>query len=560
MSPLQHTLSPIDGVNPLHISKTIVLIGMMGAGKTTIGRRLAHVLNLPFVDADAEIERAAGCTIPEIFTKHGESFFRKGERRVIQRLIKGPPCILATGGGAWMDPQTRDLVRKYALSIWLRVPIDVLIKRVSGRHGRPLLAQGDLHETMTRLVAIRYPIYAEADIIIDCGEETVDQGVKHVHNAIADYQAPLKVNVTLSQHTYDVLIGPDLITRAGSFIAPRVRHKHVVIITNETVAALHLSKLQKSLEETGIRYDILKVPDGEESKSLACYSDTISRLLALGIERNTTILAFGGGVTGDLSGFIAATALRGIPFIQIPTTLLAQVDSSVGGKTGINSPSGKNLIGAFHQPVLVLADNSILSTLPRRQLVAGYAEILKAGVISSMELFEWCEKNGQAMLNGDPSTLAEGVRRACAYKAGVVATDEREQASQNGRALLNLGHTFGHALEAELGYDGRILHGEGVSIGLHLAMALSVQLGYAPASDLARLDSHLRELKMPTSFDWFKEPFSAKTLIAHMQKDKKIHNGKITFILLQGIGKAFTSRDVSIESVEKLLLNEGCLP
>ncbi|KXV35232.1 3-dehydroquinate synthase, partial [Gluconobacter japonicus] len=249
-----------------------------------------------------------------------------------------------------------------------------------------------------------------------------------------------------------------------------------------------------------------------------------------------------------------------IPFVQIPTTLLAQVDSSVGGKTGINSPSGKNLIGAFHQPIIVLADNSALATLPRRQRVAGYAEIVKSGLIADPDLFAWCEDNGGDVLSGDPAALAEAVRRACVFKAAVVAADEKEQAKQNGRALLNLGHTFGHAIEAELGYDGRILHGEAVSIGLHLAMALSVKLGHAPEEDLARLDSHLRSLEMPTSFDWFEESFSAQTLLDHMTRDKKMQNGRISFVLLHGIGKAFTSRDVPMESVRNLLINEGCQP
>ncbi|MBS1073527.1 3-dehydroquinate synthase [Gluconobacter sp. Dm-73] len=541
-------------------SRTVVLVGMMGAGKTTIGRRLAQICGLPFVDADVEIERAAGCSIPEIFARHGEAAFRDGERRVIQRLLDGPPCILATGGGAWMDAQTRRLVRRHAVSIWLRAPVHVLVKRVAGRPGRPLLAQGRPDEVLERLVGLRYPVYAEADIIIDCGDETVEQGVQRVREVLEEYRRPETVHVSLNHHSYDVLIGPDLISRAGALLAPHLPQKRVVVITDDIVAGLHLPRLLASFEETGIRADVISVSGGEESKSLACYGDVMNRLLSTGIERKTTIVALGGGVVGDLAGFVAATALRGLPFVQIPTTLLSQVDSSVGGKTGINAAAGKNLIGAFHQPVAVLADTSALATLPRRQRIAGYAEIVKSGLIADPDLFAWCENYGQNVLEGDPAALAEAVRRACAFKAAVVAADEKEQASVGGRALLNLGHTFGHALEAELEYDGRLLHGEAVSIGIHLAMALSVELGYAPVEDLHRLDRHLRSLGMPVSFDWFRDSFSAEILLHHMTRDKKMQDGKVAFVLLRGIGKAFSTREIPAETVRNLLVSEGCRP
>ncbi|WP_408903706.1 3-dehydroquinate synthase [Neokomagataea anthophila] len=540
--------------------RTIVLIGMMGVGKTTIGRRLAQLLGRRFVDADAEIERAAGCSITEIFERHGEAFFRNGERRVITRLLDGAPCVLATGGGAWMNKETRSRIRQRGLSVWLRAPIPVLLKRVHGRHGRPLLATGNPHEILSNLAEQRHPVYAEADLIVDCGDETVEQGVEKLHVALTTWQPPEKVHVALQNHAYDVLIGKDLIERAGRWLAPLLPQKRAVIITDEHVATLHLSRLEAALAETEIRFDTLHVPQGEGSKSLSHYSDLITRVLALGIERHTTIIAFGGGVVGDLAGFIAATALRGLPFVQIPTTLLSQVDSSVGGKTGINSPSGKNLIGAFHQPISVLADSSVLATLPRRERVAGYAEILKAGLISDPELFAWCETHGARVLDGDPQIVAEAVKRACAFKAKVVAHDEREVAAQNGRALLNLGHTFGHAIEAEMGYNGRLLHGEAVSIGLHMAMRLSVELGYAKNSDLDRLDTHLKTLNMPLSIRALSNHFSATTLINNMMRDKKMKNGKIAFILLRGIGKAFTNSDVSLDQVKTLLEEEGCAP
>lgn len=538
----------------------IVLIGLMGAGKTTLGRRLAEHYGIPFIDTDVEIEKACQETIPDIFARHGEAYFRAGEHRVIRRLLEGGPCVLATGGGAWMHEQTRALIngRPDICTVWLHTPMNVLLKRLShARTHRPLLAQGKTEETLRSLAAQRYPLYATADIIIHCGDESVEQSVQNISKTLANTSLPHHVPVALAGHQYDVTIGAGLLQDAASRIIPHLSNKHAIILTDETVAALHLDSLTRSFETHDIHLDVLTVPAGEASKSLSRFEQIMEEMLARGIERGTTLIALGGGVVGDLGGFIAATALRGIPFIQIPTTLLAQVDSSVGGKTGINARAGKNLIGAFWQPRLVLADTGTLSTLPQRQLVAGYAEIIKSGLIADPELFAWCEQNGQALLAGDPATLGEAVRRACSFKASVVRADERENAKQGGRALLNLGHTFAHAFEAEFHYDGRLLHGEAVSIGLHMALALSVKMGLAPQEDLQRLDAHLHALKMPVSVKDLPHPLSSATLIKHMGRDKKLRDGKVSFVLLRGIGQAFTCRDVSMDDVLSLLQEEG---
>lgn len=536
----------------------IVLVGLMGAGKTTIGRRLAARLGLDFVDADHEIERAAGCTIAEIFARHGEPAFRDGERRVIQRLLQGTPKVLATGGGAFIDSQTRRLVKKHARSIWLRCPLPILVKRVSGRTGRPLLDKGNVETTLVTLQAQRHPIYAEADIIVDCGDDSVDHGAQRIIEALESHAHPLRVPVTLESHHYDVLIGSDLISRAGAYLAPVLPQKRVVVVTDQNVAVLHLPRLMAALAETGIKAEAFIVPVGEESKSLTRYAQLINDILDHGMERRTTVIGLGGGVVGDLSGFVASSILRGVPFVQIPTTLLSQVDSSVGGKTGLNARAGKNLVGAFYQPQLVLADSSALATLSRRERVAGYAEIVKAGLIADPELFAWCEAHGADILDGDPAALAEAVQRACSFKARVVMDDEKETAAQDGRALLNLGHSFGHALEAHFNYDGRLLHGEGVSIGLHLAAALSVALGHCPERDMQRLDAHLRGLGMPAGLDWFDETLSAEELIGSMARDKKVQDGRLSFVLMRGIGKAFTSRDVEMDTVRDVLVQAGC--
>jgi shikimate kinase/3-dehydroquinate synthase len=261
---------------------------------------------------------------------------------------------------------------------------------------------------------------------------------------------------------------------------------------------------------------------------------------------------------GDLAGFAAATTLRGLPFVQVPTTLLAQVDSSVGGKTGVNTPRGKNLVGAFHQPRMVLADTATLATLPGRELRAGYAEIAKAGLIGDAAFFAWCEQYGAAVVGGDREAQAEAIKRACAFKAGVVGDDEREEKSNDGRALLNLGHTFGHALEAEYGYTGGLLHGEGVGVGLGLAFKLSARLGHCPPADADRVLSHVAAVGLPADLSMLNRRFSATTLIGHMRRDKKMRDGALHFVLARGIGQAFTSADVPAEAVIELLRDEGC--
>ena len=340
--------------------RSIVLVGLMGAGKTSIGRRLAARLGMPFRDADAEIELAAGCTVPELFSRYGERAFRDGERRVIRRLLGADPLVLAFGGGAYMDPDTRAATRAEAVTIWLRCPLPTLVRRVSGREHRPLLHGGDAAEILQRLVDQRYPIYAEADVIVDCGDESPDTTTSQVMDALLAWQPPRRLSVVLSSTSYDVVIGDDLLARAGALLAQVLPQKRAVVVTDTTVAELHLPALQRGLAETGVAMQQIVVPVGEASKSLPSYLSVLDQMLEARIERRTTVIALGGGVVGDLAGFAAATVLRGVPFVQIPTTLLAQVDLSVGGKTAVNAPQGKNLIGAFYQPRMVLADTATL--------------------------------------------------------------------------------------------------------------------------------------------------------------------------------------------------------
>ena len=542
---------------PALAGRSVVLVWLMGAGKTSIGRRLAARLGLPFRDADAEIELAAGCTIPEIFERYGEREFRAGERRVIARLLAGDPLVLATGGGAFMDPATRAVVRREAVSLWLRCDLPTLLRRVAGRTHRPLLNEADPAEVLARLMAQRHAVYAEADVIVDCGDEPPDGTTALVLEALLAWQQPRRLTVALPSATYDVVVGAGLLGRAGALLAPVLPQKRAFVITDETVAPLHLPALLASLRDTGFAAIPLVVPSGESSKRLDRFEHLTDRLLAEGVERRTAVIALGGGVVGDLAGFVAAATLRGLPFVQVPTTLLAQVDSSVGGKTGINTRHGKNLLGAFHQPRMVIADTATLATLPPRELRAGYAEIAKAGLIGDAAFFAWCEAHAAALLGADAAVQAEVVLRAAAFKAQVVGDDEREERPSGGRALLNLGHTFGHALEAELGF-GTILHGEAVALGIGLAFRLSARLGLCAAEEAARVVAHFDAAGLPAELSHLNRRLSAARLVAHMRRDKKTRDGRLTLILARGIGAAFTQDDVPAEEVATLLRAEGC--
>lgn len=362
------------------------------------------------------------------------------------------------------------------------------------------------------------------------------------------------LTVDLGERAYDIVIGENVLAEAGSYLLDVIARPNVVIISDENVAPLHLSALELSLDKAGIQHDSIILPAGESSKSFAVFQDLLNQLLALKVERQDTIIALGGGVIGDLAGFAAAVLRRGMNFVQIPTTLLAQVDSSVGGKTAINTDAGKNLVGAFHQPILVLADVGILSSLPQRELLAGYAEIVKYGLLGDIEFFSWLEKNGIALLDGDVFARTEAVRRSCRAKAEIVAQDEREGGI---RALLNLGHTFGHALEAEAGYGGSLLHGEAVAIGMVQAFNLSAKLEYCSPADAARASAHLTAVGLATTpRQAGMNHAEADKLLHHMYQDKKVQDGKLTFILARGIGDAFITRDIEAADVLALLTEE----
>ncbi|MBP2550243.1 3-dehydroquinate synthase [Neorhizobium galegae] len=355
------------------------------------------------------------------------------------------------------------------------------------------------------------------------------------------------VHVPLGDRAYDILIGPDLIAHAGGEITARLKGRRAAIVTDEHVAPLYLEPLMDSLQTDGIEAVSLTLPAGEKTKSLEPLAAVCDMALAARIERNDCIIALGGGVIGDLAGFAAGIVRRGVRFVQIPTTLLSQVDSSVGGKTGINSRHGKNLLGVFHQPDLVLSDTSALDSLSEREFRAGYAEVAKYGLIDKPEFFDWLEKNWTDVFAGGPAR-AEAIALSCQAKADVVVEDERETGR---RALLNLGHTFGHALEAATQYDSsRLVHGEGVAIGMVLAHRFSARMNLASPDDARRVEAHLKAVGLPTEMsDIPGELPPSDVLMNAIAQDKKVKSGKLTFILTRGIGQSFVADDVPASEV-----------
>ena len=564
--------------------RSIVLIGLMGSGKTSTGRRLAQQLGLDFIDADAEIEAAAGMSITEIFAQHGETYFRDGERRVMARLLNEGPRVLATGGGAFMNEETRARIAASGISIWLKADLDVLWRRVRKRSHRPLLQSGDPERTLRSLLDQRYPVYARADITVISRdgpqelavEEAIDglefflrfssdppELVAPTRSAVSNgqsatgpqpYSSQARVDVKLGARSYAILIGAGLIAESGHHIRRLAPRAACAIVTDENVASLHLAALEQALDEAFVRHEKVIVAPGEVSKSFTEYARVCNELIGAKLERGGIIVALGGGVVGDLAGFVAATLRRGMRFIQVPTTLLAEVDSSVGGKTGINSPHGKNLIGAFHQPSLVLADTNTLDTLPLREFRAGYAEIVKYGLLGDAGFFAWLEAHWRGVFAGGGERV-HAIATSCRAKAAIVARDEFEEGE---RALLNLGHTFGHAFERITRYDGaRLVHGEAVAIGMACAFRFSVHRGLCGNEDQARVEAHLQDVGLPVrlgSIPGFNA--GAEEIVEAMYQDKKVKHGALTFILARAIGDCFIDKSVEASEILGFLQDE----
>ncbi|QNB09234.1 3-dehydroquinate synthase [Herbaspirillum frisingense] len=577
---------------------SIFLVGLMGAGKTTIGRALAKKLNKRFVDSDHEIEARTGATIPVIFEIEGEESFRRREAEVIRELSAQPDIVLATGGGAVLRAENRENLKKGGTVVYLRASINQILQRTGRDKNRPLLQTADPRRKLEELSRQRDPLYREvADFVIETNRPNVQflvqtiishlelspkegawqplpeadgtqpddtvvierssalvtrtadgttvvatshfsqtfhgaAGAEPSHHRMNQNTAstaihPITLNVDLGERSYPIHIGRGLLDDA-SLLPQYVKGKRVAIVTNDTVGPLYLDKVANALRAAGKQVSEIVLPDGEEEKNWASLMKIFDRLLADKCDRKTTLVALGGGVIGDLTGFAAASYMRGVPFVQVPTTLLSQVDSSVGGKTGINHPLGKNMIGAFYQPQAVIADTATLHTLPARELAAGIAEVIKHGAIIDAPFFDWIETNIAQLVSKDDAALAYAIQRSCEIKADVVRQDEREGGL---RAILNFGHTFGHAIENGLGY-GQWLHGEAVGCGMVMAADLSQRLGYIDVGTRDRIQAVTAAAGLPT----VAPSLGTERWLELMEVDKKNEGGQIKFILIKPLG------------------------
>ena len=518
----------------------------MGAGKTTIGRILARKLGQRFVDSDHEIEARTGASIPWIFEIEGEQSFRRREADVIRDITMQQGIVMATGGGAVLNAESRAYLKARGTVIYLRANVNSIMTRTSHDKSRPLLQTADPRKRIEELAVQREPFYMEvADVVIDTGRPNVQSMVQTILMQLASLecaaspncvtqaepsmneQSNIFLSVDLDERSYPIVIGPAMLDD-GELLLRHVGGSKVAIVTNTTVAPLYLERLRGALAVTGKEVISIVLPDGEEHKSWTSLMQIFDALLAHKCDRKTTLVALGGGVIGDLTGYAAASYMRGIDFVQVPTTLLAQVDSSVGGKTGINHPLGKNMIGAFYQPRAVIADTSTLETLPARQLSAGLAEVIKHGAIIDAAFFEWIEANIGKLMARDKGALAYAIARSCEIKADVVRQDEREGGL---RAILNFGHTFGHAIEAGLGY-GHWLHGEAVGCGMVMAADLSCRLGLVDAATVDRVRALVAAAGLPVAAP----DLGVERWFELMEVDKKNEGGAIKFILLKPLG------------------------
>ena len=530
----------------------IFLVGLMGAGKTTVGKALAKKLNKRFIDSDHEIEARTGATIPLIFEIEGEASFRRREAEVIRDLTAQDDIVLATGGGAILDPESRTYLNSRGTVIYLRASVHSLLQRTSHDKNRPLLQKGDPRKTLEELTRIRDPLYNEvAHFVIDTGRPNVQYlmhsilsqlGPEHgpqatISESQQSFAAPNSMmpppstsqvlHVDLGDRSYPITIGQSLLDNP-EIVAAKISGSRVAVVTNTVVAPLYLEQLSFTLAAAGKKVTPIILPDGEEEKNWENLMKVFDVLLAEKCDRKTTLVALGGGVIGDMTGFAAAAYMRGVPFVQIPTTLLSQVDSSVGGKTGINHPLGKNMIGAFYQPQAVIADTLTLNTLPDRELSAGLSEVIKHGAIIDAPFFDWIEANMSQLVARDAEALAYAIRRSCEIKADVVRQDEREGGL---RAILNFGHTFGHAIEAGMGY-GVWLHGEAVGCGIVMAADLSHRLGFIDVATKDRITAVVKSAGLPI----VAPNLGTDRWLELMEVDKKNEGGQIKFILLKPLG------------------------
>jgi len=535
-------------------NKNIALTGFSATGKSVVARKVAECLNWGFVDTDDEIVRISGKPIPEIFEQDGEKTFRKLERKVLRQACQKEKVVIATGGGTIVDSRNQELLRQTSVVICLEAKPETIYQRLlrdtlysSNPVVRPLLAADDPLERIRQLKASRQHCYAVADWTIHTDNltlEEVSQEVirgwqymsQHHTEGKQSYDADLACEVKTSTASYPVFVGSGLLDKLGEKMRQTGLSGTANIISDEVVFSIYGARVKKTLEKTDFGVNCCVVPSGEATKNIAQAVKIYDFLIEHRTERTDIIVALGGGMVGDLAGFVAATFLRGLPWLQVPTSLMAMADASIGGKVAIDHPLGKNLIGAFYQPSLVLADIQTLSTLSQRELTSGWAEIIKHGLILDADFFKLMEDNADNLIKLIPDITSEVIARSACLKARVVMEDEKETGK---RIVLNYGHTIAHGLEAATRYQ-RFLHGEAVAIGMMGASKISHRLGLLPQNAVEHQKTLLQRFNLPTGCSGI----ALTDVLAAMELDKKVRGKAIQWVLLEDIGRVVICSDV----------------
>jgi len=540
----------------------LIITGFSGTGKSLVAMEVALRLNWDFIDTDDEIVKQTGKPIAEIFRQDGETKFRELERGTIRKACQQKQTVIAIGGGAIVDPQNYELLAKAGLIVCLEAKPETIYERLfreaarsPGTEVRPLLAVDNPLERIRQLKASRQPHYAKADWTIHTDGLNVSEVAEEIIRASRllrhytprnDSDKDITCLVETKTQSYPIFVGYGLLDRLGEKMKQAGLYGTAIIISDKNVFPLYGSKVEGILKGAGFAGNSIVVPPGEETKSMDYAIKICDFLVKHRVERDDIIIALGGGMVGDLAGFVAATFLRGMPWVQVPTSLIAMVDASIGGKVGVNHPEGKNLIGAFYQPNLVLADPQTLTTLPKRELASGWAEVIKHGMILDEEFVQFLEGNVSKLTKLEPESLTRAIARSAAIKAQVVSQDEKEREGK--RTILNYGHTIAHGLEAATQYK-RFLHGEAVAIGMVGAAKLSQRLGLLPVAAVERQQALLQKFGLPTSFSGV----DLTEITRAMELDKKTRGKAIRWVLLQDIGKVVISSDVPQRDVLAVL-------
>jgi shikimate kinase/3-dehydroquinate synthase len=526
----------------------VVVTGFMGTGKTTVGREVAKRLGRPFVDIDAEIEARAGKAIPRIFAEDGEAAFRQMEATLCEELSAQQELVIATGGGALVDPINRERMMRSGTVVCLTCDMDEILQRVkgAGNSDRPLLDVADPRAEIEQLVEMRHEAYAAIPWQID----TAGLSIEEVAARVVEIAGVITLPVRYPGGQYEIHIHNGVLVHVGGALraAGVPEGSRIAVVSNPVVAPLYSAQVETALRATGFRPFACSIPDGEPHKTLATVATLYEQFLAGGLDRSGTVLSLGGGVTGDVAGFAAATFMRGIRFVQVPTTLLAMVDASVGGKTGVDLRQGKNLVGVFKQPALVVIDPTVLATLPAEEIRSGLAEVIKHGVISDPDLFVKLEAKAGRLSSWREKNGASWIARSLRVKIRIVEEDPFEQGC---RAMLNLGHTVGHALEKLSGFALR--HGEAVSIGMTIAARIAVERGPADPSLADRIEAVLLAWGLPVRCP----PFDAGAIWEAMAHDKKRRGHALRWVLPRAIGEVEITEDITPHIIRLVLCSKG---